>query len=134
MSKGLMRKTKQELVDIILRKDDVEVQLQKQLKACQDELEQVKQINQNYSLEIDKRKKDSQISNIAYNTLKEDNAELATTLAEKEEIVSGLEDLVEKYNFSYVMQLKRSSFYKTLAIGITVIAISELLLLLDLMF
>ena len=77
MSKGLMRKTKQELVDIILRKDDVEVKLQKQVKTCQDELEQVKQINQNYSLEIDKLHTDYQVSDIAYNSLKEERTELA---------------------------------------------------------
>lgn len=127
MSKGLMRKTKQELVDIILRKDNVEVELQKQVKTCQEELEQVKQINQNYSLEIDKLEKASQLSNIDYNTLKEEKAE-------KEDIISGLEDLVEENQFNLAMQTKRSSFYKTLAIGITVIAISELILLLDLMF
>ena len=134
MSKGLMRKTKQELVDIILRKDDVEVQLQKQVKACQDELEQVKQINQNYSLEIDKLHTDYQVSDIAYNSLKEERTELAQTLAEKEETIIGLEDLVETHNFSYIMQLKRSSFYKNLSIFLIIIIISELLVILKLMF
>lgn len=134
MSKGLMRKTKQELVDIILRKDDVEVQLQKQVKACQEELEQVKQINQNYSLEIDKLEKDSQLSNIDYNTLKEENTELTKTLAEKEEIISGLEDLVEEHQLNLIMQTKRNTFYKSWAIVATVVAISEIILLLELMF
>lgn len=132
MSKGLMRKTKQELVDIILRKDDVEVQLQKQVKACQEELEQVKQVNQNYSLEIDKLHTDYQVSDIAYNSLKEERTELAITLAEKEDIISGLEDLVEEHNLSYVMQLKRSAFYKNWAIIAIVVAITEFILLLDL--
>lgn len=134
MSKGLMRKTKQELVDIILRKDDVEVQLQKQVKACQEELEQVKQINQNYSLEIDKLEKDSQISNISYNTLKEDNTELTKTLAEKTEIIDGLEDLVEDNQLNLIMQTRRNTFYKSWAIIATIIAISEIILLLELMF
>lgn len=132
MSKGLMRKTKQELVDIILRKDDVEVQLQKQVKACQEELEQVKQVNQNYSLEIDKLEKESQFSNITNNTLQEDNAALSKTLSEKEEVIIGLEDLVEEHNLSYVMQLKRSAFYKNWAIIAIVVAITEFILLLDL--
>lgn len=127
MSKGLMRKTKQELVDIILRKDDVEVQLQKQVKACQDELEQVKQINQNYSLEDD-------VEIQSYNSLKEERTELAQALAEKEETIIGLEDLVETHNFSYIMQLKRSSFYKNLSIFLIIIIISELLVILKLMF
>lgn len=134
MSKGLMRKTKQELVDIILRKDDVEVQLQNRVKACQEELEQVKQINQNYSLEIDKLEKDSQISNIAYNSLKEDKEELAKTLVEKEDIISGLEDLVDEHHLSYAIQTKRTNFYKSWVIVLIVIAVSELILLLDLMF
>ena len=134
MSKGLMRKTKQELVDIILRKDDVEVQLQKQVKACQEELEQVKQINQNYSLEIDKLEKDSQLSNTANNTLQKDNAELTKTLAEKEEIISGLEDLVEEHQLNLILQTKRNTFYKSWAIVTTVVAISEIILLLELMF
>lgn len=134
MSKGLMRKTKQELVDIILRKDDVEVQLQKQVKACQEELEQVKQVNQNYSLEIDKLERDAKFSNIAYNTLHEDKVELAKTLAEKEEIISGLEDLVEEHQLTLIEQTKRNHFYKNWAIVVTIIAISELILLLELMF
>ena len=134
MSKGLMRKTKQELVDIILRKDDVEVQLQKQVKACQDELEQVKQINQNYSLEIDKLEKDAKFSNIAYNTLNEDKVELAKTLAEKEEIISGLEDLVEEHHVNFIMQTKCNGFYKSWAMIITIVAIMELFILLILMF
>ena len=134
MSKGLMRKTKQELVDIILRKDDVEVQLQKQVKACQEELEQVKQVNQNYSLEIDKLERDAKFSNIAYNTLNEDKVELAKTLAEKEDIISGLEDLVEEHQLNFIEQTKRNYFYKNWAIVATIIAISELILLLELMF
>lgn len=134
MSKGLMRKTKQELVDIILRKDDVEIQLQKQVKACQEELEQVKQVNQNYSLEIDKLERDAKFSNIAYNTLNEDKVELAKTLAEKEDIISGLEDLVEEHQLNLIEQTKRNHFYKNWAIVATIIAISELILLLELMF
>ena len=134
MSKGLMRKTKQELVDIILRKDSVEVELQKQVKACQDDLEQVKQINQNYSLEIDKLEKDAKFSNIAYNTLNEDKVELSKTLAEKEEIINGLEDLVEEHNLNLIMQTKRNSFYKNWAIVATIVAISEIILLLELVF
>lgn len=134
MSKGLMRKTKQELVDIILRKDDVEVQLQNRVKACQEELEQVKQINQNYSLEIDKLEKESQFSNITNNTLQEDNAALSKTLAEKEEIISGLEDLVEEHQLNLIEQTKRNHFYKNWAITATIVAITELILLLELMF
>lgn len=134
MSKGLMRKTKQELVDIILRKDNVEVELRNRVETCQEELDQVKQINQNYSLEIDKLEKDSQISNIAYNSLKEDNAELSKTLAEKEETISGLEDLVEEYQLNLITQTKRSSFYKIWAIGATMFATIEIILLLELMF
>lgn len=134
MSKGLMRKTKQELVDIILRKDNVEVELQKQVKACQDELEQVKQINQNYSLEIDKLEKEAQLSNIDYNTLKEDKAELAKTLVEKEDIISGLEDLVEEHQLNLLMLTKKNTFYKSWVIIVTVFAISEIILLLELMF
>lgn len=134
MSKGLMRKTKQELVDIIFRKDDVEVKLQQQVKACQDELEQVKQINQNYSLEIDKLEKETQFSNIDYNTLKEENTELSKTLAEKEEIISGLEDLVEEHQLNLTMQTKSLTFYKGIAIIATIFAISEIILLLELMF
>lgn len=134
MSKGLMRKTKQELVDIILRKDDVEVQLQKQVKVCQEELEQVKQINQNYSLEIDKLEKDAKFSNIAYNTLNEDKVELSKTLAEKEEIISGLEDLVEEHQLNLIEQTKRNCFYKNWAIIATIVAISEIILLLELVF
>lgn len=134
MSKGLMRKTKQELVDIILRKDNVEVELQNRIKTCQEELEQVKQINQNYSLDIDTYEKDSQLSNIAYNSLKEDNTELAKTLAEKEEIISGLEDLIEEHQLNFITQTKLTTFYKDLTIIIVVIAIIELLFLLELMF
>lgn len=134
MSKGLMRKTKQELVDIILRKDDVEVKLQQQVKACQEELEQVKQINQNYSLEIDKLEKDAKFSNIAYNTLNEDKVELSKTLAEKEEIISGLEDLVEEHQLNLIEQTKRNCFYKNWAIIATIVAISEIILLLELVF
>ncbi len=134
MSKGLMRKTKQELVDIILRKDDVEVKLQQQVKACQDEREQLAQIVQNYSVEIDRLNNESQISNIAYNSLKEEKAELSQTLAEKEEVIIGLEDLVEEHNLCYVMQIKSTNFYKTVAIIATVFAISEIILLLELMF
>ena len=134
MSKGLMRKTKQELVDIILRKDNVEVELQKQVKTCQEELEQVKQINQNYSLDIDKYEKDSQLSNIAYNSLKEDNAELAKTVAEKEEVIVGLEDLVEEHQLNLINQTKRNTFYKDLSIIVIIVAIIELLFLLELMF
>lgn len=134
MSKGLMRKTKQELVDIILRKDDVEVQLQKQVKACQDELEQVKQINQNYSLEIDKLCTDYQVSDIAYNSLKEERTELAQTLVEKEEIIVGLEDLVEEHQLDLVMKTKRNNFYYRWAVVSTMIVLVELFILLELMF
>lgn len=134
MSKGLMRKTKQELVDIILRKDDVEVQLQKQVKACQDELEQVKGINQNYSLEIDKKEKDSELLSISYNLLKKDNTELATTLAEKEEVISGLEDLVEENQLHLTMMTKRNNFYYRWAVVATMIVLGELFILLELMF
>lgn len=134
MSKGLMRKTKQELVDIILRKDDVEVQLQNRVKACQDELEQVKQINQNYSLEIDKLEKDAKFSNIAYNALNEDKAELSKTLAEKEDIISGLEDLVEENQLHLTMMTKRNNFYYRWAIVATMIVLGELFILLELMF
>lgn len=134
MSKGLMRKTKQELVDIILRKDDVEVQLQKQVKACQDELEQVKQINQNYSLEIDKLERDAKLSNIAYNVLNEDKVELAKTLAEKEEIVNGLEDLVEENQLHLTMMTKRNNFYYRWAVVATIVVLGELFILLELMF
>ena len=134
MSKGLMRKTKQELVDIILRKDDVEVQLQKQVKACQDELEQVKQINQNYSLEIDKLRTDYQVSDIAYNSLKEERTELAQTLAEKEEVVNGLEDLVEEHQLHLTMMTKRNNFYYRWAIVATMVVLGELFILLELMF
>lgn len=134
MSKGLMRKTKQELVDIILRKDDVEVQLQKQVKAYQEELEQVKQVNQNYSLEIDKLEKDAKLSNIAYNALNEDKAELSKTLAEKEEIIVGLEDLVEEHQLDLVMKTKRNNFYYRWAVVSTMIVLVELFILLELMF
>lgn len=134
MSKGLMRKTKQELVDIILRKDDVEVQLQKQVKACQDELEQVKQINKNYSLEIDKLERDAKLSNIAYNVLNEDKVELAKTLAEKEEIVNGLEDLVEENQLHLTMMTKRNNFYYRWAVVATIVVLGELFILLELMF
>lgn len=134
MSKSLMRKTKQELVDIILRKDNVEVELQKQVKTYQEELEQVKQINQNYSLDIDKYEKDSQLSNIAYNSLKEDNTELAKTVAEKEEVIVGLEDLVEEHQLNFINQTKRNTFYKNLSIIVIIVAIIELLFLLELMF
>lgn len=134
MSKGLMRKTKQELVDIILRKDDVEVQLQKQVKACQDELEQVKQINQNYSLEIDKLHTDYQVSDVAYNSLKEERTELAQTLAEKEEVVTGLEDLVEEHQLHLTMMTKRNNFYYRWAVVATMVVLGELFILLELMF
>lgn len=134
MSKGLMRKTKQELVDIILRKDDVEVQLQKQVKACQEELEQVKQVNQNYSLEIDKLERDAKFSNIAYNTLNEDKVELAETLAEKEEVVNGLEDLVEEHQLHLTMMTKRNNFYYRWAVVATMVVLGELFILLELMF
>lgn len=134
MSKGLMRKTKQELVDIILRKDDVEVQLQKQVKACQDELEQVKQINQNYSLEIDKLHTDYQVLDIAYNSLKEERTELAQTLAEKEEVVNGLEDLVEEHQLHLTMMTKRNNFYYRWAVVATMVVLGELFILLELMF
>lgn len=134
MSKGLMRKTKQELVDIILRKDDVEVQLQKQLKTCQDELEQIKQVNRNYRVSVDKLNNQCTISHIAYEELKQNNAELATTLAEKEEIISGLEDLVEEHQLNLIEQTKRNRFYKNWAIIATIVAISEIILLLELVF
>lgn len=134
MSKGLMRKTKQELVDIILRKDDVEVQLQKQVKACQDELEQVKQINQNYSLEIDKLERDAKLLNIAYNALNEDKVESAKTLTEKEDIINGLEDLVEEHQLHFTMMTKRNNFYYRWAIVATMIVLGELFILLELMF
>ena len=134
MSKGLMRKTKQELVDIILRKDDVEVQLQKQVKACQDELEQVKQVNQNYSLEIDKLERDAKLSNIAYNALNEDKVESAKTLAEKEDIINGLEDLVEEHQLHLTMMTKRNNFYYRWAVVATMVVLGELFILLELMF
>ena len=134
MSKGLMRKTKQELVDIILRKDDVEVQLQKQIKACQDELEQVKQVNQNYSLEIDKLERDAKLSNIAYNALNEDKVESAKTLAEKEDIINGLEDLVEEHQLHLTMMTKRNNFYYRWAVVATMVVLGELFILLELMF
>lgn len=134
MSKGLMRKTKQELVDIILRKDDVEVQLQKQVKACQDELEQVKQVNQNYSLEIDKLERDAKLSNIAYNALNEDKVESAKTLAKKEDIINGLEDLVEENQLHLTMMTKRNNFYYRWAVVATMVVLGELFILLELMF
>lgn len=125
MSKSLMRKTKQELVDIILRKDNVEVELRNQVEKGQEELDQIKQINQNYNLEIDKLEKEAQLSNIDYNTLKEKNTELSKTLAEKEEIISGLEDLVEEHHVNFIMQTKHKGFYKGWAIIVTIIAIVE---------
>lgn len=134
MSKGLMRKTKQELVDIILRKDDVESQLQKQLKVCQDEFVQIKTINNKYCFEIDKRDKDFQLLNKDYITLKENNTELAKTLAEKEEVISGLEDLVEENQLNLTMMTKRNNFYYRWAVVATMIVLGELFILLELMF
>lgn len=134
MSKGLMRKTKQELVDIILRKDDVEVQLQKQVKACQEELEQVKQVNQNYSLEINKLTASIDIADAAYDSIKKDNEELSKTLAEKEDIISGLEDVADEHQLNFIEQTKCNRFYKNWAIVATIVAIIELILLLELVF
>lgn len=49
---GLMRKTKKELVEIILRKDDVEIKLKESLKTKDEEIDSLNSKNIGYEADI----------------------------------------------------------------------------------
>jgi hypothetical protein len=130
----LMKKTKAELVDIIQRKDGVEVNLREELKCCKEELEQLNIIKKGSDYDIDKLNKTIELAEISNLELKKDNEELTKILAEKEYNINSFEDIIDEYQINIMTLTKRSSFYRDLSIFLILIIISELLIILEFIF
>ena len=91
---ALMRKTKAQLVDIILRKDNIECGLRNDIKSTENTLN-------NYKEKLDEANNHLNIKNNDYDTLK---AEFESTCDENASIICDLKEII-KHNNSVIFKL-----------------------------
>lgn len=91
---ALMRKTKAQLVDIILRKDNIECSLRNDIKGIENTLN-------NYKEKLAEANNQLNIKNNDYDTLK---AEFESTCDEDASVICDLKETI-KHNYSVILKL-----------------------------
>lgn len=125
MSKALMKKTKAELVDIILRKDAVELKLQEQVKTLTDENEFVKS-------DRDINKKYYDATKIKNDNLNKENKQLIEDIVKLREQVDSLDDITEEYQSNILHKESLVRLYKTISCLLSFLFGTSIILILKL--